>query len=85
MSVKDQARKFGGAAAKETEKLRQQSWQMGGTLVGLLLDLQPQAPPEPRGSRIKNAMRSLLEGAGLPCNYADGVTLYKCGQTHLTR
>lgn len=45
------------SAAKETEELRQQSWQMGRALIRLLLDLCPE-------------VRSLADAAGTPCNYA---------------
>lgn len=45
------------SAARETEELRQQSWQMGRSLVRLLLQLQPQLTP-------------LINAAGTPCNFA---------------
>ena len=45
------------SAAKETEELRQQSWQMGRSLMRLLLDMQPQ-------------LASVVSAAGHPCNYA---------------
>lgn len=45
------------SAARETEELRQQSWQMGRSLLRLLLELQPQLTP------IANAV-------GNPSNYA---------------
>lgn len=52
------------SAAKETEELRQQSWQMGRSLVRLLLELQPLVP-------LKNAsLESLANAVGNPCNYA---------------
>ncbi len=44
-------------AVKETAELRSQSWQMGGSLIRLLLDLQPQLEP-------------VASAAGSPCNYA---------------
>lgn len=44
-------------AARETEELRQQSWQMGRSLAKLLIDLQPE-------------MKDWIEVAGTPCNYA---------------
>ena len=45
------------SAAKETEELRQQSWQMGRSLSLLLRQLQPQIIP-------------LLDACEQPCNYA---------------
>lgn len=45
------------SAARETEELRQQSWQMGQSLMGLLLQLQPDCA-------------SFLLEAGTPCNFA---------------
>lgn len=45
------------SAARETEELRQQSWQMGRSLVRLLLELQPQ-------------LAALLNDVGNPCNLA---------------
>ena len=44
-------------AARETEELRQQSWQMGRALVRLLQQLQPQLVP-------------MVTACGQPCNYA---------------
>lgn len=45
------------SAARETEELREQSWQMGRALVRLLQQLQPQLVP-------------MLNACGQPCNYA---------------
>ena len=45
------------SAARETEELRQQSWQMGQSLLKLLIDLQPQ-------------LKSLISKINSPCNYA---------------
>jgi urease accessory protein len=45
------------SAARETEELRQQSWQMGRSLLKLLVELQPQY------SSFASAIES-------PCNYA---------------
>ena len=45
------------SAAKETTELRSQSWQMGNSLMRLLLDLQPQIQP-------------VASAVGTPCNYA---------------
>jgi len=45
------------SAARETEELRQQSWQMGRSLMRLLLELQPQ-------------LASLIDAVGTPCNFA---------------
>ena len=45
------------SAARETEELREQSWQMGRALARLLPTLQPETQP-------------WLEACGLPCNFA---------------
>lgn len=45
------------SAARETKELRQQSWQMGQSLSGLLSELDPQLLP-------------ILEQIERPCNYA---------------
>lgn len=45
------------SAARETEELRQQSWQMGRSLMRLLLELQPQLASE-------------ANAVGNPCNFA---------------
>lgn len=45
------------SAARETEELRQQSWQMGRSLMRLLLELQPQ-------------LAYVIDAVGSPCNYA---------------
>jgi urease accessory protein len=52
-------------AAKETEELRLQSWQMGRTLVRLLLDLR-----SPAISQLTVPVKELVEAAGNPCNFA---------------
>jgi urease accessory protein len=52
------------SAAKETEELRQQSWQMGQSLMRLLLKMQSQ---ETRNFR---SLPTLAHAAGLPCNFA---------------
>lgn len=52
-------------AAKETEELRLQSWQMGRTLVRLLLDLR-----SPAISPLTVPVKDLVEAAGNPCNFA---------------
>lgn len=46
-----------GSAAKETEELRQQSWQMGRAFSRLLVDLEPDLQP-------------WFQASGIPCNYA---------------
>ncbi len=53
------------SAVKETEELRQQSWQMGRSLVRLLLNLQLEVETLP----IKS-LDAIFEDVGLPCNYA---------------
>lgn len=52
-------------AAKETAELRSQSWQMGNSLMRLLLDL----PAPPQMSQTLS-LRDLASAAGIPCNYA---------------
>jgi len=52
------------SAAKETEELRQQSWQMGQSLMRLLLKMQM---PKTRDCP---SLQSLANAAGLPCNFA---------------
>jgi len=52
-------------AAKETAELRSQSWQMGNSLIRLLLDL---SHPEDAGN--STSMHDLASAAGTPCNYA---------------
>jgi urease accessory protein len=55
-------------AAKETEELRLQSWQMGRTLVRLLLDLR-----SPVSSVLTTIVKDLVECGGNPCNFAIGI------------
>jgi urease accessory protein len=45
------------SAARETEELRQQSWQMGGSLAKLAIELTPE-------------IRDLISTINQPCNYA---------------
>lgn len=45
------------SAARETEELRHQSWQMGRSLMRLLLELQPQ-------------LADVINTVGSPCNFA---------------
>lgn len=45
------------SAARETQELRQQSWQMGRSLAKLLVNLQPE-------------LTSVVSTVGIPCNYA---------------
>jgi len=52
-------------AAKETAELRSQSWQMGNSLMRLLLDLSP-SPATPGILSIQD----LASATGTPCNYA---------------
>jgi urease accessory protein len=54
-------------ATKETEELRLQSWQMGRTLVRLLLDLR-----SPVSSGLTTSVKDLVECGGNPCNFAIG-------------
>lgn len=50
------------SAARETEELRSSSWQMGRSLMRLLLELQP--------LEMRNSCLNLADAAGLPCNFA---------------
>lgn len=52
-------------ATKETTELRAQSWQMGNSLMRLLLDLSP-----PLLSAEALSLQDLSSAAGTPCNYA---------------
>ena len=54
-------------ATKETEELRSQSWQMGRTLVRLLLDLRS---PTPNPSMT--IVQEFVESGGNQCNFAIG-------------
>ncbi len=45
------------SAARETEELRQQSWQMGGSLIKLLVELTPE-------------IQTIIREIDRPCNYA---------------
>jgi len=54
-------------AAKETEELRSQSWQMGRTLLRLLLDLRSPAP-----TPLITIVQEFVESGGNPCNFAIG-------------
>ena len=53
------------SAARETEELRQQSWQMGGSLTKLVVELTPE---------IQDLITAIVGGASpqeyQPCNYA---------------
>ena len=53
------------SAARETEELRQQSWQMGGSLTKLAIELTPE---------IQDLITAIVSGASpqehQPCNYA---------------
>ncbi|HBE19853.1 MAG TPA: urease accessory protein UreF [Cyanobacteria bacterium UBA11149] len=53
------------SAAKETAELRSQSWQMGNSLIKLLLDLDRCRP-----THDKISLPDLASAAGVPCNYA---------------
>jgi urease accessory protein len=54
-------------AAKETEELRSQSWQMGRTLIKLLLDLRSPTP-----DRLTKIVQELVASDGNQCNFAIG-------------
>ncbi|NJK69609.1 MAG: urease accessory protein UreF [Microcoleus sp. CSU_2_2] len=54
-------------ATKETEELRSQSWQMGRTLIKLLLDLR-----SPISAQLTTPVKELIEPCGNQCNFAIG-------------
>jgi urease accessory protein len=54
-------------AAKETEELRSQSWQMGRTLMRLLLDLRSPVP-----TPSMTIVQEFVESGGNQCNFAIG-------------
>lgn len=54
------------SAGKETSELRQQSWQMGNSLWGLLLELENVSEASNSDSPLKVALTTI----GKPCNYA---------------
>ncbi|MEG4023942.1 urease accessory protein UreF [Microcoleus sp. S13C4] len=54
-------------AAKETEELRLQSWQMGRTLVRLLRDLR-----SPVSSGLRTIVKEFVESGSNQCNFAIG-------------
>ncbi|MEG4054451.1 MULTISPECIES: urease accessory protein UreF [unclassified Microcoleus] len=54
-------------ATKETEELRLQSWQMGRTLVRLLLDLR-----SPVASGLTTIVKEFVESGSNQCNFAIG-------------
>ena len=53
------------SAFRETEEMRQQSWQMGRSLVRLLQALQPQAL-----QTSSHSVQALIAACGEPCNFA---------------
>ena len=61
-------------AAKETEELRSQSWQMGRTLLRLLLDLRSssRASLTPAPTPLITIVQEFVESGGNPCNFAIG-------------
>ncbi len=61
------------SAAKETAELRSQSWQMGGSLMRLLLDLQ-----YPQQMATEVSFKDLASAAGTPCNYAIAFGIAAC-------
>ncbi|MEG4349642.1 urease accessory protein UreF [Microcoleus sp. LAD1_D3] len=54
-------------ATKETEELRLQSWQMGRTLLRLLLELR-----SPVSSGLTTIVKEFVESGGNQCNFAIG-------------
>ncbi|MEG4281098.1 urease accessory protein UreF [Microcoleus sp. MON1_C1] len=62
-------------ATKETEELRLQSWQMGRTLVRLLLDLREvklSRRESPVASGLTTIVKEFVESASNQCNFAIG-------------
>jgi Urease accessory protein UreF len=56
-------------AAKETSELRQQSWQMGNTLIQLLVNLEIVKKTETLNFELP-PLKDWTERVGKPCNYA---------------
>ncbi len=56
-------------AAKETAELRQQSWQMGNTLIQLLVKLEAVKTTETLNLELP-PLKNWVEQVGKPCNYA---------------
>lgn len=56
------------SAIRETSELRQQSWQMGNTLIRLLLELDGNSTSG--NERIFPGIKSCADEVGKPCNYA---------------
>jgi urease accessory protein len=54
------------SAARETAELRQQSWQMGNTLIRLLQNLENETPDRLASLSVEETLAKV----GLPCNYA---------------
>jgi len=62
-------------ATKETEELRLQSWQMGRTLLRLLLDLREaklSRRESPVASGLTTIVKEFVESGSNPCNFAIG-------------
>lgn len=60
-------------AAKETAELRSQSWQMGNSLMRLLLDLSHLSPTDTTPS-----LQDVACAVGTPCNYAIAFGIAAC-------
>lgn len=61
------------SAAKETTELRRQSWQMGNSLMRLLLDVSPSTK-----TTVTSSLQEFALAAGTPCNYAIAFGLAAC-------
>ncbi|NEO66295.1 MAG: urease accessory protein UreF [Moorea sp. SIO4G2] len=63
------------SAAKETSELRSQSWQMGNSLMRLLLDLHPPSETIVETTDVTSeqnviCLQDVASAVGKPCNYA---------------
>ncbi|NEP49637.1 MAG: urease accessory protein UreF [Moorea sp. SIO3C2] len=63
------------SAAKETSELRTQSWQMGNSLMRLLLDLHPPSETIVERTNVTSqanliSLQDVASAVGKPCNYA---------------
>ncbi|MGK7915196.1 MAG: urease accessory protein UreF [Prochloraceae cyanobacterium] len=57
------------SATKETSELRQQSWQMGNTLLRLLIDLE-KSNKITKNNSLFTSLEDCAKAVGNPCNYA---------------
>ncbi|NJO46192.1 MAG: urease accessory protein UreF [Oscillatoriales cyanobacterium RM2_1_1] len=60
------------SASRDTSELRQQSWQMGGSLIRLLLELDPIKSVDSPSNLVdlRVDLKTCIAAIGKPCNYA---------------